>query len=49
MKRFLWGFMLFANFAALQAQRDSVYIKAMIQPETRTLTVDQEIVFTNKI
>jgi len=48
MKRFLWGFMLFANFAALQAQRDSVYIKATIQPETRTLTVDQEIVFTNK-
>lgn len=40
--------MLFANFAALQAQQDSIYIKAKIKPESGTISVDQEMVFSNR-
>lgn len=48
MKRFLWGLMLLVNFAAMQAQQDSIYIKATVHPNSRTLSVEQEIVLYNK-
>lgn len=48
MKRIFWGFLLILNSVAVSAQHDSIYIDAAFTENSRQITVNQEIVYSNR-